>query len=358
MLNALETILELNRDPMLVLESGKILRMNSAARAAFPGSRVGDAALELFPDSIVFEAADTFVSSVSVGETRYVVDAARCDGMLLLTLTPDRPASEDRGFLSETLMSGMLSTLFDIRLSADCVRGMLFEEMLSARSYLSMLDHGYYRLLRKLGNLNTLCSLSDGSMDLTLRRIDLVALCSDIVSSTVLLTGGDYAAVEFATELETLPACMDGPKVEQLILNLLTNSLKHTPRSGLIRLRVAKSGSNALISVSDNGSGIAPDRLKTVFTAFRNRLDLDALSSDPGGGIGLGLSRIIAEKHGGTLILESRNGEGTDVRVLLPLCPQGMEDLMSAGPDYDNGGMAIILTELSDLLPPKAFRVV
>ena len=355
MLNALESILELNRDPMLVLADGKIHLMNSAARKAFPGSRIGDGASDLIPDLIVFDAAKEFISSVSVGAARYVVTAARCDGMLWLTLTPDRPASENRGFLSEALMSGMLSTLFNIRLSADRIRDAAGEGAVIMQSYLSMLDHNYYKLLRSLSNLNALCALGDGSMELTLRRVDLVTLCSDIASSTTLLTRGLYAPVEFCTELDTLPAYMDAPKVEQLILNLLSNSLMHTPQDGQVRLKLARSGSNALICVSDSGSGIAPVRLKNVFTGFQGCPDLLALAADPGSGIGLALCRIITEKHGGTLILESRAGEGTDIRALLPLMPPGAAELMSSGPEYANGGMEAILTELSDLLDTDAY---
>ena len=356
MLNALESILELNRDPMLVLADGKILLMNSAARSAFPASRVGDSASELLPDEIVFAPAQEFLSSVTVGTVRYVVDAKHLEDRLLLTLSPDRPVSEERGFLSEKLMSGMLSALSNIGLAAGRIRDTLGPEALSAQSYLCKLNHSYYSLLRRLGNLNALCALSDGSMDLTLRRVDLVTLCADIASSTALLTGDAYASVEFATELETLPACMDASKVEHLIFNLLTNSLQHTPHDGQVRLKLARSGSNALISVSDNGSGIAPDRLKHVFTGFLERLDLRALSAECGGGIGLGLCRLIAEKHGGTLILESREGEGTDVRVLLPLTQPGAAALMSACPEYANGGMPLVLTELSDLLDADVYH--
>ena len=356
MLNALESILELNRDPMLVLKDGKILLMNSAARDAFPSSRVGDGAAELISDPIIFDAAEAFVSSVSVGSTRYAVTAVRFDGMTALTLTPDRPASENRGFLSEALMNDLLSTLFNLRLSADCVRNATGPDQISARSYLAMLDHSYFKLSRKLSNLNTLCALSEGSMELTLRRVDLVALCSDIVSTTALLTRGQYAPVEFSTELETLPALMDAPKVERLILNLLSNSLMHTPPDGQVRLKLARSGSSALICVSDNGSGIVPLRLKNVFTGFQAQPDLAALAAEPGSGLGLALCRIIVEKHGGTLILESRAGEGTDVRALLPLTPPGAAELMSAGPEYANVGMETILTELSDLLDTSVYE--
>lgn len=353
--NALNPILELSRDPVLVLKSGKIVLMNSAARQAFPGSRIGDSTADLVPDLITFDPADRFITAAAINGIHYAVSAARIGGELYLSLAAERPASENRGFLSEGTMSGMLSTLFNIRLSSDRLRDTLPQSAADARKYLAMLDHNYYALLRRMGNLNTLIALGDGSMELALRRVDLAALCSDIASSTALLTRGLYAPVEFVAEPDTLPACMDAPRIEQLILNLLTNSLRHTPADGWVRLKLGKSGSNALISVSDNGSGIPPAQLNSVFTGFRERRDMEALCAEPGGGIGLGLCRMIAEKHGGTLILESRLGEGTDVRVLLPLIPPGMMDLMSAGPEYSNGGMSTVLTELSELLDADAY---
>lgn len=349
-LRALESILELSRDPVLALSDGQLVMMNAAAKQAFPGSRIGDSASALVPDAILFEPSDRFVSGMTVGVERYTVAAARCDGVLYLALTPDAGAQDNRGFVSEVMMSGLLSTLYNIGLAADRIHDSITPENKSARESLAMLHHGYYTLLRRLNNLNTLCALCDGSMGLSMRRFDLVRLCEDVVSTTAALTRDDYAPLVFCTELETLPVCMDGPRVEQLILNLLSNSLRYAPKDGCVRLKLAKSGANALISVSDNGSGIDPALLQSVFSGFQGSMDLRLLSAQPGGGIGLALCRVIAERHGGTLILESRPGEGTEVRALLPLSPPDAEQFESAGPAYANGGMPVILTELSDLL--------
>ena len=187
-------------------------------------------------------------------------------------------------------------------------------------------------------------------MGIVLRHTDLVKLCGDLVSSVTLLLGGHCAPVEFVTELESLPAALDTPKVERLLLNLLTNSLQHTPRDGLVRLRLGKSGGSALLTVSDNGCGIPPAQLNNVFRSFVSRLDGETLSQECGGGVGLALCSVIAEKHGGTLVLESRKDEGTTVRVQLPLSPPGAGELRSDMPEYTNGGMTMLLTELSELL--------
>lgn len=354
--NALQPILELIRDPILALADGRIALMNAAARKAFPTVRVGDGAFDLIPDLIVFAQAEQFISTVKIDGVRYTAAATRMDGTLFLSLTPEASAAENRGYVSDGLMSGMLTALYNIRLSADRLHDTLPSGEASARTYLAMLNHSYYSLLRRLRDLNALYALNEGSMDLMLRRVDLVKLCTDVASSTALLTRGTCARLEFSTELETLTACMDARMVEHLILNLLSNSLKHTPPDGLVRLKLAQRASNALISVSDNGSGIPPVQLKNVFSSFQNRLDLSMLSAEPGGGIGLGLCRAIAERHGGTLILESREGEGTDVRVLLPLSQPGVGDLESAVPEGEwNSGMSAILTELSDLLDSDVY---
>ena len=356
MSNSLQAILELSRDPVLALEDGTILLMNAAARQAFPGCRVGGTAQALFPDTITFAQAEEFVSGVVIGGVRYAVSAVRSDGLLFLSLAAEEEDEAARGFLSEGMLSGMLSSLFNVGLASERLRAALPADDADAARYLAMLDHSYYTLLRRVSNLNTLCALMDGSMQLTYCRVDLVALCGDIVSSTALLTRDACARLLFETELEALTACVGASKVEHLILNLLSNSLKHTPKDGLIRLRLSRSGSNALISVSDNGSGIPPKQLKYVFHSFRDRRALETLCLEPGGGIGLALCRVIAEKHGGTLILESREGAGTDVRVLLPLAPPETVELMSSSADYTNGGMSVLLAELSELLDAAAYE--
>ena len=355
MQDEIQSILELNRDPVFAVAKGRILMMNPAAQAAFPRTRIGDSASLLFPDLIVFEQSDRFMSAVTIGTCRYTLSAVRRGETLFLSLAEDRAATEDRQLLSQPLMSGMLSALFNIRLTADRLRGKLAPQSADAAELFAILDHNYHLLLRRVRNLNALYALTDYRMELVMYRVDLVKLCADTAAVTTSLTRGARAPVEFCSELDTLTAYVDAPKVEQLILNLLSNSLKHTPADGQVRLKLVQRGSSALISVSDNGCGISPVRLKDVFTGAGDDSDLGSLSEEFGSGLGLELCRVIAEKHNGTLILESREGEGTEVRVLLPLSPPGTVNLMCADSEYFNGGMSVILTELSDLLDYRVY---
>ena len=354
--NALQNILELSRDPMLAVADGKILLMNTAAKKVFPECRLGDGAAEYIPDLILFDQAESFLSSLLLRDVHYTVSAQRSGGVLYLSLAPEHSVPLLRGCLSDQLVCGMLSSLFNIGLSAERLRAAADMTDPGTRKYFGALFHNYYTLCRRIGNVSTLCALTEGDMDVLLRQTDLVTLCAQLADSVSLLTADKCARVEFVTELDALPACVDMPKVERLILNLLANSLQHTPQDGLVRLRLARSGSNALISVDDNGCGIPPAKLKNIFQSFRNRLDREALCAESGGGLGLGLCSIIAEKHGGTLILESREGEGTTVRVLLPLSRPGETKLETEQPEYHNGGMTLLLTELSELLDSSRYE--
>ena len=133
-----------------------------------------------------------------------------------------------------------------------------------------------------------------------------------------------------------------------VIKELVENAIDAGATSIVVEIR---QGGIAFMRVSDNGCGIPPAQLDSIFSAFRERLNAGKLNSRPGGGIGLSLCRLIVEKHGGALVLESREGEGTNVRIQLPLSPPGIGNLESAG-SYaeENSGMSVILAELSDLL--------
>lgn len=346
---ALQNLLELSRDPMFALADGKISVMNAAARSVFPDLRVGDLASAILPELILSNTADSFYSTAVLRGVSYTVSALRSDGVLYLSLAAEKAGAALRGCMNDSMMSGMLSALFNIGLSADRLREVAAAAGAKEQEYLHTLYHSYYILNRRLGNLNMLCSLREGSMGIVLRHTDLVTLCRELVSSVRLLLGERLARVEFDTELESLPAIVDASKVERLLLNLLSNSLEHTPPDGLVRLRLGSRGGNALLTVSDNGCGIPPAQLNSVFHSFENRVGRRSLSQE-GGGIGLALCSVIAEKHGGTLLLESREGEGTTVQVMLPLSPPGSNMLRSDSHDQVDDGMTLLLTELSELL--------
>jgi heavy metal sensor kinase len=130
-------------------------------------------------------------------------------------------------------------------------------------------------------------------------------------ASGVTLAVGDLSACRIAGDPDGL---------RRLLFNLLDNAIKYTPEGGRVEVTTQCQNGTARLIVSDTGIGIPSEHIPHVFERFYR---VDPARSRDAGGIGLGLSicRVIAEGHGGTIRLESREGNGTKVVVNLPLMP-------------------------------------
>ena len=110
----------------------------------------------------------------------------------------------------------------------------------------------------------------------------------------------------------------DRDKIIQVVTNLLSNAAKFTPAGGRVTVRTFEVDGQAAVEVEDTGPGIAPDQLEAVFERFRQVGD--TLTSKPeGAGLGLPISREIAQSHGGSLTVTSTPGEGSCFRLTLPI---------------------------------------
>ena len=344
--------LELCRDPMLILREGKLCCLNLAARSLFGTDPPGVCPPELEASGILSVPAERFLSTVSIRGRGYAVSALRDGSDLLLSLSPESPPQEVLGCLSDGLLTEMRSELCNLGLAMERLRS-VSERGGDPSKYLAVLNHNYHLLNHRLSNLTFCCAAAEKRLMVVLRSVDLAALCRGI-ADTIHAAAPDCAGIEFSSTEDPFIVCVDTAKVERLILNLLSNSLRHSPADRPVRLRLSRSGSNVVLCVDDSGCGIPPEKLRNVFCSYRNRMD-DRNPSLSGAGLGLGICQRIAELHGGALILESRPGEGTSVRVLLPLDPPGANQFRAGDPSTDAGGMSVLLTELSDVLPLSAY---
>jgi signal transduction histidine kinase len=106
--------------------------------------------------------------------------------------------------------------------------------------------------------------------------------------------------------------------LKQMAINLLTNAIKFTPAGGTIDITtLINSDGNLLITVSDSGIGIAPSDLNRILQPFEQVEDSKSRSRG-GVGLGLPLTRKMAEMHGGSLSVASQEGGGTTVTILIP----------------------------------------
>jgi CheY-like chemotaxis protein len=122
-----------------------------------------------------------------------------------------------------------------------------------------------------------------------------------------------------AIPAEPIPMHADLVRLAQVIANLLTNAAKYTPKPGRIWLTADREGGEVVISVKDEGMGIAPDMLNRVFELF---VQVDASPSRSQGGLGIGLTlvRRLIEMHEGTVTARSPGpGQGSEFIIRLPL---------------------------------------
>ena len=168
-------------------------------------------------------------------------------------------------------------------------------------------------MARLLDDLQTLSTAEAGRLRLHRERLDPAALAEDAVAAF----RGRAAQAGVALACHAAPG---GPALEadpvrigEVLANLLTNAVRHTPPGGTVTVAVEPSPAAVAFAVSDTGSGIDPRDLPHVFDRF-------VKSADSGGaGLGLAIAKRLVEAHGGTISAASRPGQGTTIRFALPL---------------------------------------
>jgi signal transduction histidine kinase len=168
-------------------------------------------------------------------------------------------------------------------------------------------------------NLLTLARADEGRAPLAVEACDLREVVADVYETAGIL--GESAGVEVATHLPEAPVSVpaDRGRIRQMLLNLLTNAIKYTPTGGRVDLELRDQGADVTLAVRDTGIGIAAGDLEHVFDRFWRADVARARSGDrPGVGLGLAITKWIAEAHGGTIRAESRPGRGTAFTVTIP----------------------------------------
>ncbi len=170
-----------------------------------------------------------------------------------------------------------------------------------------------------MNDLHELALAEARQLPLHRQAVDLGQLTKDAA-----VAFGPLAAaqgVELRVELLGAPplAVVDPDRVRQALQNLLANALRHTPPGGAIRVTVARRDEQAVLTVADSGSGIAPEHLPQVFDRFF-RTDSARDRESGGAGLGLAIVKAIAEAHGGDAQAASAgSGQGSAFTVTLPL---------------------------------------
>jgi signal transduction histidine kinase len=185
------------------------------------------------------------------------------------------------------------------------------------REALGRIDRSQRHLLRLINDVLNLSRIEAGRVDYT---IETVAL-SEVAASILPMVEPQMAAKELRFDVDApdgVTARGDREKVQQILLNLLTNALKFTAPGGRITLTAGNlSPSRVFVRVNDTGRGIPPEMLEKVFEPFV-QVDASRSRSAEGSGLGLAISRDLARGMGGDLRAESALGLGSMFELSLP----------------------------------------
>lgn len=187
------------------------------------------------------------------------------------------------------------------------------------KQFLGVIGSESERMARIVTDLLTLSRLDYGRMDLRMTRFKLADMLRN-VANAMKLTAEDSGHELLVDTPDKLPELMgDRERLEQVVVNILSNAVKYTPAGGHIRLSAREiSGERVRIMVEDDGVGIPQEDVPRLFERFY-RVD-KARSREAGGtGLGLAIAKEIVQQHEGKITLASEYGKGTTVSILLPL---------------------------------------
>jgi PAS domain S-box-containing protein len=264
----------------------------------------------------------------------------RCVGVTFENVTPRRAAEQMRMRLAEALeeqnqqlkeldrvkslllnqvshelRTPLTSLMGYAELLEDHVGGTLTDEQ---TKFVKQIERSTLRLQRLVDDLLDFARIEAGTFRLNLEDHDMVAKVEEITESLALQA--QEAGLQVLTELpkEPVPLRMDPVRVGQVLINLLTNAIKFTPRGGRVAVRVCPLGDTVRCEVADNGPGIAPEDHAKLFVRFSQ---LAAGARQGGTGLGLSICKALVDAHGGRIGVESHAGDGATFWFELPTMP-------------------------------------
>lgn len=232
---------------------------------------------------------------------------------------------------SDRLKSSFLANLsHEIRTPLNAIVG--FSKLISTsedpeerQSFMGIVDTNAELLLRLINDILDFSKIEAGTLEFTFAKMDLNDLCTTAhnVISTRTQPG---VKVVFERKYDTAEIICDQNRLAQVVTNLLTNAAKFTSQ-GEIRIGFDIEGDNVHLFVRDTGTGIEPDKIDKIFKRF---VKLNKMSV--GTGLGLPISKMIVERLGGQISVESEVGKGTCFHVTIPTTQQIEEVDQTAAP--------------------------
>jgi signal transduction histidine kinase len=182
------------------------------------------------------------------------------------------------------------------------------------KEYLGIIIDQATKLSQLAEDTLTITKMESGQLSYYFKLVNIETLVKEAVS---MVKFSNRHQLQYNIELDASFVKGDQSKLRQVLLNLVSNAVKYSPRGGMIEISVVNHGSDEiLLSVKDNGIGIPQDQLSRLFQKF-SRVDTAEVSNIKGSGLGLWISREIIKAHGGKIWVKSEAGVGSSFMFTL-----------------------------------------
>ena len=280
-------------------------------------------------------------TAMYIAETVRAYDQLQIQYQLIEETSEELMRARDHALAADRSKSAFLANMsHELRTPLNAIIG--FSDMMKGgmigdpgdQKYLEYSEDIYnsgQHLLAIINDVLDLAKISAARMELRLEDVDLSSMAANCVRLIDLKAWQAGVRVVAAPLPETLPIVRADPvKLKQIILNLMSNAIKFTPRDGTVTLEVSETpDASVRIAVTDTGIGMTGEDIAVAMQPFQ-QVDNALSRKREGTGLGLPLALALAELHGGTISIDSTPGEGTTVALALPIHGPPADRLPSA----------------------------
>lgn len=339
---------------LLLFQDNTLVRLSGYAQKLLPGLEPG-------------VAMETLLGQDGLGEPELYPEGAMLIPVEYMGLSYDGKLSLWQGYhCLELVITEEAMSVSSLRSMAEGLTGPLttvmalmpkllpeLEEKPKNMERAAQVNQGLYALNRAVNNIRF--SAEEQQISPHLRHVNLTFWLRELEGQLGDLFELSQRKLELELPEKDLMCDVDLRLLQRALMNVISNAMKFTEPGGHIRLTLGRHKNRIRLTVWDDGCGIPAYQMANVFRQKEFREPMH----DPrqGIGLGLGLARKILQVHGGNLLLESQEGQGTAVYLILPESQD--KNVMPLAttvrrPDY-SGGFNKLLLELSDALPSDAY---
>ncbi|MDQ6771200.1 MAG: ATP-binding protein [Gemmatimonadota bacterium] len=321
----------LNEGVVAISPDHEVVRINEIGRRLLSIDRPLPFSIDYLPREVTLRSAislalngtDTEPEEVVIGgNTMSLTARPLIDGgavVALFDLTPIRKLEAvRRDFVANvshelrtplTIVGGFAETLQDPDISPE--RRSEFAQTIYSNTQ---------RMQRIVDELLDLSRIESGHWKPRVQAVTITQVATEVFARVSAVAGKKDISLETRIAPAATIVHADRTAIEQILLNLVENALRHTPEGGKITIETAQARNGVVLSVTDTGAGIAPEHLPRIFERFY-RADSGRSREAGGTGLGLAIVKHLVEAHGGSVNADSVVGSGTTVKIFFPEVP-------------------------------------